>query len=140
LKVECSFSVIKGTQHNNDLSKQRNDDARFFVLIVLHVFLCCGHHWFQQADTDPDPAFYVNAVPDIRIRVLDDRVLYNFIGEKVNILGSKIVAYLFLGLHEERLSYRRSLQPSKQYISLLFSLFFMGQIRIQPTKIDADPC
>jgi hypothetical protein len=132
------LSVIKGTQHNNnDLSKQRNDDARFFVLIVLHVFLCCGHHWFQ-ADTDPDPAFYVNAVPDIRIRVLDDRILYNFIGEKVNILGSKIIAYLFLGLHEERLSYRRSLQPSNQYISSLFSLFSMGQIRIQPTKIDAD--
>ncbi len=68
------MSVIKGTQHNNnDLSKQRNDDARFFVLIVLYscVVVPIGFN----ADRDPHPAFYVNADPDIQIRVFDDQTL-----------------------------------------------------------------
>jgi hypothetical protein len=39
--------------------------------------------------------------------------LKKFTAEKIDIL-SKIAIYLSLGLHHERPSYRRSLQPSKE--------------------------
>jgi hypothetical protein len=73
--------------------------------------------------------------------------------------GSKIAIYLSLGLHKGRPSYRRSLHPSKENIwHFKTGIFFtfeghLGppgsrsgscpmriQIRIQPTKMNADPC
>jgi hypothetical protein len=64
---------------------------------------------------------------------------------------SKIAIYISLGLHKGRLSYRRSLQPSKENIhpalqNVKFLPFFLylrvilpSWILIQPTKINAYP-
>ncbi len=68
-------------------------------------------------DTDPDPAFRLNTDPDpdpIRIQSFDDQKL-----ENLNLFRSKTTIYLSLGLHKGRLSYRRSLQPSKKNIQHL---------------------
>jgi hypothetical protein len=74
---------------------------------------------------------------------------------KLIFFGSKIAIYLTLGHHKGRPSYRRSLQPSKENIQhfkiLSLTFFFLGsvlpswlpfpmRIRIQRTKINADPC
>jgi hypothetical protein len=65
----------------------------------------------------------------------------------------KIAIYLSLGLHKGRLSYKRSLQPSKENIQHFkkrncFPFFYICgtflpswiRIRLQLTKINADPC
>jgi hypothetical protein len=67
--------------------------------------------------------------------------------------GSKIAIYLSLGLHEGRISYRRSLQPLKDNIqhfknmkienSFTFSMFVGLFSLLDPepaTQIIADPC
>ncbi len=63
---------------------------------------------------DPDPAFFLIADPDL---VFDDLKLINITAEKkIFFFLSKTTIYLSLGLHKGRLSYRRSLQPSKKNI------------------------
>jgi hypothetical protein len=56
-------------------------------------------------DSDPDP---------FQILGFDDKKLKKLTAEKF--LISKTVIYLSLGLRKGRLSYRRSLQPSKENI------------------------
>ncbi len=77
-------------------------------------------HWFNA---DPDPAFFLEAHPDPDPD-LDPRFGWpkNWkpftTGKNYTFFWSKIAMYLFLGLHRGRLSYRRSLQPSKENIQL----------------------
>jgi hypothetical protein len=69
-------------------------------------------------DSDPDQALRLNTdlYPDsIRIQGFDDQKFSKkFTAEKKNF--DQNYSYLSLGFHKERLSYRRSLHPSKENI------------------------
>jgi hypothetical protein len=109
-------------------------------------------------DRDPDPVFFVNADPDPEP---DPGFWWQKIGK--NYSRKQLVFFLYLklqflslGLHKGRPSYRRSLHPFKENTShfktKIFFTFFLGlfgppgsgslfpmRIRIQPTKMIADP-
>jgi hypothetical protein len=77
----------------------------------------------------------------IRIQGFDDQKLKKFTAENRLLFFMKKINFIYLGLHKERLSYRRSLQLSKVRTSStskrkISSLFLF--LRIQPTKIIAD--
>ncbi len=111
-------------------------------------------HWFNaDPDTDPDPAFFIIADPDsgsgsrLLWPKIDKKLLLK---KKLNFFGSKTTIYLSLGLHKERPSYRRSLQPSKENIQYLKTwkfwtffyfcgLFLPSWIRIRNLNADPDP-
>ncbi len=61
---------------------------------------------FKRIWMDPDPGFWWRKIEE---KNAAENVFYIF-------FRSKIVIYLSLGLHKGRLSYRRSLQPSKENI------------------------
>ncbi len=103
---------------------------------------------------DPDPAFLVGADPDpvpdrIRIQGFEDQKLKILQMKKNQIFKTKTFIFQILGLHEERLRYspqKRTSSTSKCHeISCNFFHFcgsflsFWIRIRIQPTKINADP-
>ncbi len=104
-------------------------------------------HWFN-ADSDPDPAFFLIADPDPGFDDLKWKKLQmikNYI-----FFGSKTTIYLSLGLHKGRPSNRRSLQPLKENIQHFktwkFCTFFYfcasflpSWIRIRISNLNADP-
>ena len=61
-------------------------------------------------DTEPDPAFQAEYRSGSRV------LMTNKFTAVKNFVGSKTTIYLSLGLHKGRLSYRRSLQLSKENI------------------------
>jgi hypothetical protein len=93
------------------------------VVRTIEIFLLLGSVSDPYSfDTDPDPAFRLNTDPDpdpIRIQSFDDQKW-----ENLNIFSSKTTIYLSLGLHKGRLSYRRSLQPSKENIQHFKTWYF----------------
>ncbi len=101
-----------------------------------------------NADPDTDPAFFVNADPDTD---LDPEFWWPKYSWK------KILIFFYIkNSNLGRPSYRRSLHPSKENIqhfkTWIFFTFvvqfgppgsgsvFPMRIRIQPTKMNADPC
>jgi hypothetical protein len=62
-----------------------------------------------------DPYFLVNP-NTVRSQVFAKQELREIFAKKFKELGSKVAMYLFLSLHEGLLSYRRRLQPSKEYM------------------------
>jgi hypothetical protein len=109
----------------------------------------CGSQRFQ-CRSGSDPAFYVNADPDLD---LDPEIWWpkneKFYSWKKVLLFLWKLIWLSLGFREGRPSHRWSLQPVKiqffnKYISSLFSFFVVIfpriRIRIQPIKINTHPC
>jgi hypothetical protein len=86
---------------------------------------------------DPDLAFLVNADPDPDgYRVLTTKVCKIF-QLKIQFFNKRKLQFS-LCLHEGRLSYRRSLQPSKYAVSSLFSVNDVIFVPPDPKPADYD--
>jgi hypothetical protein len=73
----------------------------------------------NSLNPDPDPAFPVKSGFRIHIHGFDNQKLKKKNPAEILLkifFCSKIAIYLSIGLHRGRLSYRRSLQPSKENI------------------------
>jgi hypothetical protein len=80
-------------------------------------------HWFTA---DPDPAlwsmrFRIPFLVHIWIQGFDDQKSANFTAEENSL---KIAIYLFLGLHEGRLSDRETFNPKSELLALQNTIFF----------------
>jgi hypothetical protein len=136
----CILSVLFGASKRTQccsICRGRSPPGRHMTTDCHRwaVFCLAGRdsdpHWLKaDPDTNPDPAFFLIADPDpgsgSRIPDPDpgsrSRVWWSKIGKNLQLeiwflfFWSKLAIYLSLGLHKGRLSYRRSLQSSKENI------------------------
>ncbi len=98
--------------------------------IRIHFIRTRIQHFRLNTDPDPDPVW---------IQGFNDQKLKKNYSGKFFFLLSKTTIYLFLGLHKERPSYRRSLHLSKENIQHFCGSFLPSWIRIRIPNADPDP-